>query len=209
MKKGSVSLAVLKGFSAFAFLFPAAPELRAAAPESGQKKAPAKAPGNSGDDPDRPELTAAREKFRKVVERTLGPRESKFYVVSISKTSYHETRIRWFDAPAGNPVKRLFVREIPPRGTYLPVETVEFHIQEGRQPCIDLIVDQMTPFLASQLQSAKNEPDDQRPASTGKWKLLGRFDTAEKAQGAVKKAEAVLNAGPRWEAEEKKPGDGN
>ena len=174
------------------------PLSRAAVPEAGTKKPSPKKQKEPREKEGPSDPKAAQEQLRKVVERVIGPRESPFYVVAISETSFHTGRTR--AVLIGNERRTDF--EYPGQGSYVPVEKTEFHIQEGRQPCIDFVVERMSAYMEAQAQARQNPVEGQRPPPTGTWKLLGRFKTAEKAEAAVTKAQTIYDTEPHWQADE-------
>lgn len=173
---------------------------RAANPPPNSKKAdPPEQKAKAGDDQESRKLEAARVKLRKTIERTIGPRESNYYLVAIAETTYHQTVVRKAAVVVGNLVDRQSeVRNAGP-GELLPIETVHFHVKQGREDCIQFVYDELTK-PPSAPAGAKAPASRAKPSlGAGNWKLLGRFKTEAQAQAAAEKSEAAYQAEPHWE----------
>jgi len=99
----------------------------------------------------------------------------------------------------GNLVDRQSeVRNAGP-GELLPIETVHFHVKQGREDCIQFVYDELTK-PPSAPAGAKAPASRAKPSlGAGNWKLLGRFKTEAQAQAAAEKSEAAYQAEPHWE----------
>lgn len=157
-----------------------------------------------GDEEKKLELERAR--VRKKIEDAVSKQKGPFVVVALVKTTYHTTAVRTSSGlvvRGGKVMQRdNFEFSVAAPGRFLPVEKVEWRLEEGREEAIEAIAAHVLEYVRVPKKggpAAKLKPGE-TPPPAGSFRVIGQYRDAEKARTALERARAAYEAQPRWEA---------